>query len=718
VTARLGARARALAAATRHRRAVLLDGPAPWGRAQAEALLAGESIWVGDRGDAPGTAAHHPPDQSRALLGREADTLVLDFHAGVDADGFGAAAGIVRAGGLLVLLTPPLEAWPTTHDAFRDRLLIEGSSPEAVGGRFVARLARVLASDAAVVRVRPGDAPPTLPEAPAPGALGAPSPAAWGDCATADQAAAVDAVVRVGTGRARRPVVLTADRGRGKSTALGIAAARLQAARARRILVTGPGRGSVEPVLTHARRLAGADAVAWMPASEVAATRPEADLVLVDEAAALAVPVLNTLLDAYPRIAFATTEHGYEGTGRGFSVRFRARLEARTPDWRRVRLEAPVRWAAEDPVERMVFRALLLDAAPPDTPDAERVVAHTFDRDALARDESTLRALFGLLVVAHYRTTPADLHRLLDGPNLSVHALLGADRAPVAAALVAEEGGFEPALCADIYEGRRRPRGHMLPETLACHAGLEGAPALRGARIVRIAVHPDLRRQGLGVRLLAHVRAWALGRGIDYLGAGFGATEDLLAFWRGAGHGLVRLGISPGKSSGLRSAVVVRPESTRARALFEARRRAHLRELPALLSDPLRDLDPALALSALRDGAGAVAPELDAEQWRTVVACAFGPRIYETTIGPVTALVGAALTRPDLVEALTPEQRELLVRRVLQRQDWATVVAALGLQGRAPAARALKAALRPLVRAFASVATQREVLRFESKPRV
>ena len=46
-------------------------------------------------------------------------------------------------------------------------------------------------------------------------------------CRTADQQRAVDAVVRVVTGHRRRPVVLTSDRGRGKSAAFGIAAAQL-----------------------------------------------------------------------------------------------------------------------------------------------------------------------------------------------------------------------------------------------------------------------------------------------------------------------------------------------------------------------------------------------------------------------------------------------------------------------------------------------------------
>jgi tRNA(Met) cytidine acetyltransferase len=42
--------------------------------------------------------------------------LVYDAYGGFDPDSFGAAAGALRGGGLLLLLTPPLDRWPDRPD--------------------------------------------------------------------------------------------------------------------------------------------------------------------------------------------------------------------------------------------------------------------------------------------------------------------------------------------------------------------------------------------------------------------------------------------------------------------------------------------------------------------------------------------------------------------------------------------------------------------------
>jgi tRNA(Met) cytidine acetyltransferase len=211
------------------------------------------------------------------------------------------------------------------------------------------------------------------------------------------------------------------------------------------------------------------------------------------------------MLVQHGRIVFATTVHGYEGTGRGFEVRFRAVLDRITPGWRALRLSTPIRWAEDDPLERLIAQALLLDAEPaPDEPSrrnqrpmrSRRNCFEALDRDRLAADEPLLRQVFGLLVLGHYQTRPADLRHLLDGPNMGVSILRSGDTL-LATALTAREGALPEDLLAPIFEGRRRPRGHLLPQTLSAHAGLFDAPRLGFMRIVRIACTPPRGDGGL-----------------------------------------------------------------------------------------------------------------------------------------------------------------------------------------------------------------------------
>ena len=221
------------------------------------------------------------------------------------------------------------------------------------------------------------------------------------------------------------------------------------------------------------------------------------------------------------------------------------------------------------------------------------------DRDALAQDEATLSQLFGLLVLAHYQTRPLDLRHLLDGPNLQVLALRRAGQI-LATALVAVEGGLPAALATAIYEGRRRPQGHLLPQTLSAHAGLADAPGQRWARIVRLAVHPALQGRGLGRRLLQEIEAQARAAGLDLLGSSFGATSDLLRFWAACGLHPVHLGTSRNAASGVHAAVVLRPLSPTGEDLARRASARFRRRFPLLLAGPFRLLEPGLVADLLR----------------------------------------------------------------------------------------------------------------------
>ncbi len=554
-----------------------------------------------------------PPGKARTRLGGEHDLLVFDAQAAsapFDADAFGALSGTLRAGGLLVLLTPP--GW-----ALEDAALTP----------YHHRLSRQLAGAQEVARWH-GDGPPRLPALPV--AVAPPASTLPGDCATPDQAEAVRGLVGL---KRRRPLVITADRGRGKTAALGIACARLLEAGEREILVTAPRLESLAALFERLAALRPEGA--WQPpcfvdagGGRVAFVAPDAltariehgeaggpgTRLLVDEAAAIPAALLGQWLTAFPRIAFATTVHGYEGSGRGFALRFRDRLARQAPDWRELHLATPVRWALGDPLERLVAQLLLLDAEPPPAADAAAPLACRRWRSAeLAREEAALRALFGLLVQAHYRTTPGDLRRLLDAPDLHL-TTLGAAGQVQGVMACSDEGGFDGALADRVARGERRLPGHLLAQSLAAHGGCRDALTARLRRIQRIAVHPARRREGLGGRLLQEAGEAARRDGIDLLGASFGAEPGLIAFWQAQGFRAVRLGLARETSTGEHALMVVRPTSAAGEALAERLAERFHRLLPALLAFELRELEPQVAVALLGEGPAPTLSEVDREE--------------------------------------------------------------------------------------------------------
>lgn len=597
------------------------------------------------------------PKQAAKRLGASFDAVVLDLHDGLEADALGMAAGFVWGGGALVLRMP---LTPPPPDP---RLALHPFDPADVGQRAWARLEARLAA-------HPTDDGPVLPLHPQP-------------TGTAEQAAVVAALAEAWSRSTPTRSVLLADRGRGKSAALGLAIARSGAA----VVVTAGDRRAAATVA----RFAGHDAFVDL---DILLTRgTDARVLVVDEAARLPVPTLQALVARSPHahLAFATTAHGYEGTGRGFVLRFLAWLRAQGPVAEH-RLHVPIRWAPGCPVEAAVDDVLALHAAPaattPSTGDPPPV-HRRLDRDALVGDEPLLRQVFGLLVHAHYRTTPGDLVRILDAPNLSLHAMFVGDTV-VGVNLLAAEGGLPTELVAAAAAGRGRLRGHALADTLVTHAGRPDAGGLSMVRSVRIATHPAWRRRGLGRQLADAVHAAA---SPDLFGTMFGATPGVLTFRRAQGYRLVRVGGSRGDRTGEPAAVMVRPETPAAHALVADLVDQLARDLPHQLRWLAAEapLDPALA-AALTAGLPRPSPlsvEARDEALRGWLA---GPRTSDAVAAALVELV-----RERGTGGLDHVGRAVVEARVGRYASWRETARAAGLPSVRAAQRALKAAGRVLL---------------------
>lgn len=695
----------------RQRRVLVLSGEKAWCHDHAQKLVDESKtrsvVWVSNV-DLHATEVV-AGNKVKTLLGQERDVVVFDAHAGFDPDAFGAVSGIINGGGLLLLLCPPLDEWEKFPDPASERIASWPRTPQDISGRFIRRLVNILRESGGVVLVEEHKVLPVL-DVMGSAVVDAPLAESFTDeiFRTADQQAAVEAIEYMVRGDRHLPVVLVSDRGRGKSAALGIAAARLmQAQQALCIVVTAPRPDAVESLFSQAQALLPEathvsngltfknSTLEFHAPDELCLAPVEADLLLVDEAAAIPASLLQQLLNQYSRIVFATTVHGYEGTGRGFALRFRNTLDTQTPGWREVFLHTPIRWAENDPLEALIFRALLLDAESAadqsvQTASVENVSVEILNRDALAVDEATLSALFGLLVVAHYRTTPNDLRNLLDGPDLSVYVMRFKGNI-VATALVSAEGPFDQNMASAIYAGRRRPRGHLIPQSLTTHAGIKAAADLRCARVMRIAVHPAAQRRGLGKALMAHIRNEASAQDVDLIGASFGATAELLHFWEQVNMQPVRVGFRRDHASGEHSVMVLEPLSAKGDAVFQlARNRLH-RDLPHWLADPLRDLDSQLAQSLLAGQPSVESSAINSHDRDMLQAFAQGQRSYEDSLGPLLRLYDARFKTGQA--RLSPLEVRVVDTKLLEKQSWSEVAEHCELNGRAEVLRVLRSAV-------------------------
>ena len=617
------------------------------------AAVLGAALWAGSA--APEGFEALDENRSRTGLGGACRHAVLDLRAAARPDLLGRLGGMLRAGGVLVLLLPP---------------------PEAPLSRFLERLLRLAEGEDWILRLPPqGASGGVLPERPTTRDTAQ---------ARADQVAVVEALCLAA--EAAEPAVLLAPRGRGKSAALGMAARRLlESGRAKRVMVSAPSRRALDSFFAFFGSGAG-DGLVFLPPDALPAALDEDTWLILDEAAALGSERLRRLIAATPRLWMATTTEGYEGSGRGFVLRQLGWLRKHHPRHRVLRLTRPMRWSSGDPLEAWLQRVLCLNPALPTLPaaTAEGVapIEHLcLDRARLVRDEALLAEVFGLLVSAHYRTRPSDLALLLDGEDVTVHALREQGRI-VALALVQHEAGLAPELAQAVYAGQRRPPGRLQAQSLAAHVGLPEAATLDQRRILRIAVRPERQRQGLGRRLLQAVAGQTRAEGGALLGASFAAEPGLLDFWQACGFLPVHLGLRPERSTGLPSLLVLQGLDARGEAVVAEARALMGRRLGCLQEHGLLDLPPGLPLP---EGPVA-ASRLAAER----AACLHGLRGFELALHALLPEVRARMPLPEPLATLWR-------LRVEQGLDWPRVARAAGLSGKRAAREAMRAGLRDLL---------------------
>ncbi len=603
-----------------------------------------------------------------SYLGMEFDAVIFNTFESFNPNALGIISGTIRAGGYLILLKPL--SWGTES-------------------LFLQRFERLLANSK---NIRYLDLSKTAD------ILGVPQPIKIdSDYATKDQQKAVDAIVKVVKGHRRRPLVITADRGRGKSAALGLASALLLKDSIDNIIITAPNKKMAEVIFKHAKNRFPQARLLFFSPDELQQKKPKAGLVLVDEAGAIPIPLLECFVKHYSRIVFATTLHGYEGCGRGFTLKFFKALNGLTPQWKHCQLETPVRYPKNDPLEQFIFKSLLLNAEPAKAEFIKQTKladchVELLDKQALLNDEVLLKSVFGLLVNAHYQTKPSDLKLLLDDTALNIQVLFTEQRQVIAVALLIKEGAIEAKLASQIFNGQRRIKGHLVAQALAANAGSEFAPCLMGERVSRIAVHPQLQNKGFGSYLLTSVcnRSKA-----EYVSTSYGVSLELLNFWNKQGFDSVYLSMKRDASSGMHSLIMLKGLTNKGLALVEASQLRFAKNYVLLLAEPFKKLETELALLVLADLNTDGFIELSKSEEKEVAAFGYQQRGYENSLHPIWKFT--IKTLPEGQSRLTTMENKVLMLKVLQKNSWQATKDQAGLSGKKDVLKVLRQAVSRLI---------------------
>lgn len=680
------------------RQLVVLSGEQTWALDILTSIVEPkECLWLGDGNHDFVT----PMSKAHLSLGQEYSQLVFNAYSGFHPEAFGQSIGTLVGGGVCFIIAPLWAEWENYLDPDYKRYVATPEDMGKVNTFFIKRLMREIENDNNAIIVNQSITqpinnikPPLLTQ-----------PSLTPPFATSEQAKCVEHIIKTATGHRNRPLVITADRGRGKSSALGIAAATLLSSKLSHVIVTAPKTAALHSVFKHAQALLAGSAktqntllwqgkrLQFIAPDELVKERPVCDLLLVDEAAAIPSPMLEALAKHYSRLVFATTIHGYEGTGRGFALRFLSTLKKISPQMKRIDMSMPVRWQQDDPVERLSNRMLGLNIqdvninSQLDFKDGELIKYQELNQAVLANDDDLLAQLFSLLVLAHYQTSPSDFRQLLDAPDLAIFVARLHGQI-IGASLVLKEGQLDDELAHEIALGKRRLRGHLLPQSLLAQVGIKGAAQYRYARVMRIAVHPSCQGYGIGGGLDKAVTQWAKGNAIDILGASFGATDSLVQFWFNHQYQAVRLGLNRDSASGTHSLMVLKPITKKLAGFVGVANNRFQQSFRYDLAQAHCALEPALVVKLMVSCK--VNATVDDFQRHNIETFIDGNRPVEQVNYMIE---GGLWCHPLALMSLTNTQQSLIIRRILQRQSWASLASSLDFTGKKSTQQALRDAI-------------------------
>ncbi|MHA1386145.1 MAG: GNAT family N-acetyltransferase [Candidatus Helarchaeota archaeon] len=534
------------------------------------------------------------------VLGQTFDILVLDLTAQLKPNDLGIIIETVKGGGIILFITPEFELWKKSITLFQRTLISPPFTKEDLKFRFTPYFIESLKKYQGIIIF--DDIKREIIEGSYYGdikilhevELHATSPFKkffYDMAVTEDQKLILNTMEFIlKESEKKKIIILTADRGRGKSAILGIGAVAYSYyliqnnLKSRvRILVTAPEIENVEVLMQFAKKalislnyklrirknsiISNKIVIEFKPLLE--AVNEHSDLTIIDECASISIPILFDLLETSDNIVYSSTIHGYEGAGRGFSILFRKQLHNR-PNLKitEAEMKQPIRYALNDPIEEWLFETLFLKAQPAhlNNEDIEDVLKANFEVKKLDLDECFLgeqTEMFtnfaGIFVFAHYRNQPDDIVILSDSPHHEAWAIFTKTRKNIINVVqIAKEGGLSKETINYMLKGKQVP-GNLIPWIAVTHFRHGEFANLKGARIVRIATHPELYQKGLGSVILNQIEEYYKNNKFDWIGTSFGLSKDLLNFWTKNGYSPIHLSSRLTPSTGEYSIIMLKP---------------------------------------------------------------------------------------------------------------------------------------------------------------
>lgn len=661
---------------SKHREVIVLSGEHKWQQDSLREILSlheKDTLWLAKE-NVLSEVPFVEIKKASSWLGKEKQIVVFDANDEFEVDSFAAITGIVLGGGLFFLLLPLKEKWDSIYHTYFGQRFIE-SIKQNTSLTVIHQCDKKvkLLSSKPEINIATKSCSPYL---------------------TKDQQTSVEVIEKEVISKNNTPIVLISDRGRGKSAALGIAAAKLLDKGIKNIIVTAPRLTATDIIFKHISMLLpnaklskgrvtfNKSSIQFYPPDKLIQENIDADLLLIDEAAAIPVPMLRQFLDKFKQCVFATTVHGYEGTGRGFTLRFFKHLDKNQPRWIKRYMKTPVRWAGNDPLENWMFDLLCLNAEmfkveSPNEINFEEIEYSVISKEQLFKNASLLNEVFSLLVLAHYKTRPKDLMKLLDDEDLSVYSALYHGHV-IAVSLVVREGNFPLSLSSSVYRGERRPNGHLLAQALTYHCGIESAATLDYARIMRIAVHPVLQNNRIGTALVKYIIQHEKNKGRDAIGTSFGINQELLNFWNKINFSVSRIGFSKEQTSGEHAAIMLLPFTEKAQIVNGVVCSKFTEQLPYWLSDVLSELPMNITNTFTLPENSSM--EISESDKKDIQSFKLYSRNYELCISALNKLV--KIKQNEINANSFPLQfKQIFDEKLIKKNNWKEIAKVMKLNG-------------------------------------